>query len=139
MPLAEGTQKTELDLGKLWNIFDILPFGAIALEWNTTRPGEPPEPCYRFGLQTGAIAMAVTGVGLHLFKVSPMAWKNKFGLKGKDKDRNSSLGVAFWHNLGLPDQVTNLIYGPRGGLLDGRLDACLMAWYIRSCSPTYRG
>lgn len=129
--------RNELDYLTLIGIMASLDGAGVALEWNTTRPDNEPERAYRFGMQTGALAMGLEYVGVDWQRLSPVTWKGKFGLPGKDKDPKSVAALEFWHGLGHPPEITNLVFGPRGGLLDGRLDACLIAEYARRAAPDY--
>jgi hypothetical protein len=138
MPVnTEG--RNELDYRSLIRILTgvITNDCGVALEYNTTRPDNEPERAYRFGMQTGALALGLEFVGADWQRLSPVTWKGKFGLPGKDKDPKSEAAVEFWRGLGHPPEVTNLIFGPRGGLLDGRLDALLIAEFARRMAPDY--
>ncbi len=131
MPLAEGSKRTEIDFLMLSNIMrwsGVGEEGVAGLEWNTTRPDNEPERAYRFGLQTGALAMGLTVTGIPWQKVSPQAWKNHYNIQGKEKDPHSVGAQEAWRGLNYPEH--DLIYGPKGGILDGRLDALLIAVYI---------
>jgi hypothetical protein len=131
MPLVKGSKRTELDFLMLSNIMrwsGVGEEGVAGLEWNTTRPDNEPERAYRFGLQTGALAMGLTVTGVPWQKVSPQAWKNHYNIQGKEKDPHSVGAQEAWRGLNYPEH--DLIYGPKGGILDGRLDALLIAVYV---------
>lgn len=112
------------------DIFASLPRPCtIALEWNTSRPEEVPDYAFRFGLQTGQLDGLLGGMGIRPSHLTPQAWKAKLGLVGKSHDPDSVQGQLMWKKL--YPQYAHLIYGPRGGVLDGPLDALLIAEYVR--------
>lgn len=110
----------------------------IAIEWNTSRPGEVPDYAFRFGLQTGQIdGLMFNRDGWDVEYVTPNKWKPKLGLPGKSWDEKSEQGVRFWDHT-YPGQE-GLIRGPRGGVHDGLLDALLMAHYSWLVNGTMSG
>lgn len=121
-----------LDLAKLNAILgEIHCFPAIlcGLENPTTRPGEGAEQCFRFGRQVGALEASLT---LHKFDyrlVSPSLWKSRLGLPGKLVDPKSVQAAAYFEAY-YPAHK-HLVRGPLGGLLDGPLDALLIASFMR--------
>lgn len=124
------------DLQGVWDILHHLYAGedvVYGLENPTSRPGDGAERMLRFGRGIGnleALIFALTGTGPEL--VAPQLWKSRLGLKGKEKDEHSDLGVALFRQY-YPSFV-NALYGPRGGLKDGRLDALLIAHWLRTRS-----
>ncbi len=137
MPVDPALKRNELHYTGIFNILGGMGDCGIALEYNTTRPDNEPERAYRFGMQTGAIAALLSVLHPDWQRLSPVTWKGKFGLPGKDKDPQSEAALDFWRGLGHPPGTTNLVFGPRGGLLDGRLDACLICEYARRMAPDY--
>lgn len=138
MPLLRKEGKNRLDYTKVKHAVSVEPGSAdpyFGLEMNTTRPGEPPEPAFRFGLQTGFLLGLIWGQEHPCGLISPVSWKKYFGLRGKEKDPKSEDGVA-WMKEYKPDEI-KWLYGPRGGLLDGRLDSILIAEYCRRMAPGY--
>lgn len=101
----------------------------VAIEWNTSRPGEVPDYAFRFGLQTGQLDAWYKAKGYAVKHISPQKWKGYFGLPGKQADPASEQGAALWCRL--YPSYSGLIYGPRGGIQDGPLDALLIAEYLR--------
>lgn len=108
---------------------EFLDCAIVGIEWNTSRPGEVPDYAFRFGLQTGQLDAWYAAKGYTVKHISPQKWKNYFGLPGKQDDPGSLQGAALWCKL--YPQYKGLIYGPRGGILDGPLDALLIAEYLR--------
>jgi len=79
---------------------------------------------FKFGYNTGQInAIAeITGIGVDL--VRPKAWHKKVGMIKKGNQIKKEV-ASIAHRL-YPDAE---IYGPRGGLLDGRSDALMIAHF----------
>ena len=134
MPMANG----EIDLAGLAQIFKHLarlPDCFVAIEWPEAFPGSfggNPRDNDRFGRQKGYLeAMAHLIVGPDRYcRVPPTQWKGRLGLDGKTwehaNDRAANLFRMYY-----PDSHS-LIVGPRGGLLDGPLDALLIAHFVRT-------
>lgn len=124
---------TQLDLDGLQAIFQKvrpLPGLTAALEFVTTRPEEPAERSFRFGKQTGQLEAFLFCHNIPYQQLSPVKWKGRLRLPGKFDDPRSEAAARLWDTL-YPDRTT-LIRGPRGGVLDGILDALLMAHFIRT-------
>lgn len=102
----------------------------IALEWNQGRPHDVPDFAFRFGLQTGQIDGWLKAKGYDVVHLSPQRWKPYFGLPGKQDDPHSIVGCELFDRC-YPTSG-HLVVGPRGGILDGRLDALLIAHYLRT-------
>lgn len=103
-----------------------LKFG---LENPTTRPGEGAERSFRFGKQIGNLEAVIIALGGDLTYIPPATWTAKMGFCGKQNASAIPQRVAYW-DRNHPD-ATGLIRGPRGGILDGRLDALLIAKYLK--------
>lgn len=134
MPVTEAAKDRarEFDLDGLRDIFKHLrrmPDVACAIEWPSTRPGEGAERSERFGRGKGYLEAFAFLHGLDYFKLSPAGWKGRLNLPGKEKDPTSKAAAAMWEKL-YPAHV-GLIRGPRGGVLDGPLDALLIAEFLR--------
>lgn len=121
------------DLHRLWEVLRESHLGGpivFGLENPTTRPGDGAERMLRFGRGIGNLeAMIVCLTGSEPEYVPPHLWKGRLGLRGKDKDDKSRLGVSLFKRY-YPDHEA-LLYGPKGGLKDGRLDALLIAHWMR--------
>jgi len=137
MPLND---EKEIDLGGLRDIFAHLrrlPRCCVGIEWPTAWPGSfanVTRDAEHFGRQKGLLEAFAFLKGLPYFKLAPPLWKGRLGLDGKAQDganeRGAGLLLAFYPEL------RALIYGPRGGLLDGRLDSLLICHFLRSSSTT---
>lgn len=101
----------------------------VALEWNTARPGEVPDFAYRFGLQSGQLDAMLYTMGFTVRHLSPNLWTGKLGLPGKTWAGAIHQRAALW-DAEYPAYM-GLIRGPRGGILDGLLDALLIAHWLR--------
>lgn len=101
----------------------------VFLEWPSTRPDESPESSKRFGVGLGLLEGVFTCSGYRPTRVAPNKWKGRLGLSGKDQDpleaRGAAVRMAEEFVLGMPPDT---LRGPRGGLLDGRAEALLIAW-----------
>jgi hypothetical protein len=106
------------------NVDDVL-----ALENPTTRPGEGAEQCFRFGKGIGNVEGILAGLGHTCVLVSPMKWMGAFELPAKEKDPGLHLRIATM--LYLYPNTKPLWTGPRGGILDGILEAILIGHWIK--------
>ena len=120
-----------VDLREVQAIMATFPAGVkIALEYNTARPGEVPDFAFRFGLQTGQIEAIAYMQGRIIGRVPSATWTAKLGVTGKSHDPNCK-ARAHWMDIRYPE-YSGMFRGPRGGILDGRLDALLIALYSKS-------
>lgn len=101
----------------------------VALEWNQGRPGEVPDFAFRFGLQTGQIDALLFAMGYDVVHLASNKWTGKLGLPGKTWQGAMEQRVAMVE-AHYPAYAP-LIHGPRGGVLDGRVDAILIAHYMK--------
>lgn len=140
------------DIMSLFQILEAIPSPEqtmAALEWNTARPGEVPDYAFRFGLQTGQLHAALYAYSFQIITLAPNKWTGRLGLPGKTHAGAIEQRAAMWDSL--YPAFKSMIRGPRGGILDGRLDALLIAVYIRKGGesvvgwkggrrpPTFRG
>lgn len=129
---AKKDRQREIELYALRDIFARLrrlPDCYVGIEWPTTRPGEGAERCERFGRGKGYLEAFAFLKGLQYTKIAPNLWKGRLGLKGKEHaGANQEAADAF---ESLYPQWAGLIRGPRGGILDGRLDALMIAHAMR--------
>jgi len=135
MPTTEDTGKTELHLPPLWGQFTrlrLLPDCAVGIEWPNTRPGDGAERCQRFGQQMGTLQAFAFAKGLGYFLIAPNLWKGRLGLDGKTVAGANERAAEEFECL-YPGHEA-LIRGPRGGLLDGRMDALLICHFLRTCN-----
>ena len=104
----------------------------VGLEWNVAHPDNVPDHAFRFGLQTGQIHAMFFAHKFQLELISPQLWMAKLGLPGKQFDpecrqRLELLRKHYPHAL---------VIGPRGGVLDGLVEAALIAIYLRIVHAT---
>jgi len=101
----------------------------VFMEWNQTRPDEAPEASKRMGVAYGHLEMAFAMAGCRPERVAANKWKGRLGLQGKSLDavgaRKHAVQTAETFIQGLP---LGSLWGPRGGALDGRAEALLIAW-----------
>lgn len=130
---AKLDRKRELDLGRLWVIIrqfkQDLDAPLVGLEWPTTRPGEGAERAKRFGVQMGQLEALLYAARLDYERVPPATWKGHLCVTGKTQDNWEQISIDLFTTY--YPEYTELIYGPQGGLKDGRLDALLIAHYMR--------
>ena len=101
----------------------------IGLEKPASRPGEGSHRAHRFGEGIGMLRGMLVAHRLPYRKISPNLWKGRLGLPGKQvKGGNKACAQYLVSHYPLTE---NLIYGSRGGLKDGRLDALLIAHWLR--------
>jgi hypothetical protein len=132
LPLQAGTKKREFDLEMLNHyVYRLTELGEIGvgLENPTTRPGEGAERCKRFGEGIGLLKGLLTAHQIPYTCISPNLWKGRLGLPGKTKPGANKAGAQFL--VSHYPQAEELVYGPRGGIKDGRLDALLIAHWMK--------
>lgn len=88
---------------------------------------------FSFGWNTGEIHMLLALTGYPVETVQPKAWQKRVGvekvppgLTQSERSKAQKASVATACNLLYPDAP---IYGPRGGLQDGKSDSLLIAHY----------
>jgi len=100
----------------------------VRIEWPTTRPDESAESSKRFGVGLGLLWGVFRAAGCPIERVVPNKWKGRLGLQGKAGDARSARQQAVeYAELVIPG-VELMCRGPRGGLLDGRAEALLIAF-----------
>lgn len=132
MPMHEG----EISLPGLKDIFKALaafPKVAVGIEWPVAWPGafnNVIRDAEIFGRQKGYLEAFAFLHKLDYFKIAPNLWKGRLGLDGKTiegaNDRAAKLFDTYY------PEHRSLCHGPRGGLLDGPLDALLIAHFLRT-------
>jgi hypothetical protein len=128
-------RQREIDLAKLWEIFTHLrsiPDCVVGIEWPSTRVGEGAERSERFGRQKGILHAFAHAKGLEYYLISPQLWKGRLGVPGKTHSNANKIGADLFRTY-YPEAAA-MIAGPRGGILDGRLDALLIAHFLRTRS-----
>lgn len=137
MPITQkdGRDRSrEIDLEELDLIFKAIGYlpenQIIGIEWPTTRPDEGAERSERFGRQKGYLEAFCFCKGLPYHKIAPNLWKGRLGLDGKTIAGANERAAKYFETF-YPER-SNLIRGPRGGVLDGPLDALLIAHFLRT-------
>jgi hypothetical protein len=134
MPITKEGRQGEFDITRLCaHIRHLQALCAdchVFLEWPTTRPGEAAESSKRFGVGLGLLEGAWTMAGCRPIRVAPNLWKGALGLLGKADDplraREQAVRMAEEFVVGMGPGT---LRGVRGGLLDGRAEALLVAWW----------
>jgi hypothetical protein len=133
MPLTDDGE--DIDYAGLRDIYRYLkrlPDVLLAIEWPTAWPGafnNVIRDAENFGRQKGTLEAFAFLHGLESVRLSPVTWKGKLGLDGKTRVGANETNAAVLASL--YPSAAPMIRGPRGGLKDGRLDAFLMAHYLR--------
>lgn len=130
---GEADRTREIDLPGLKAIFRQFagfPRVAVGIEWPTTRPDEGAERSERFGRQKGYLEAFAYLHRLDTFKIAPNLWKGRLGLDGKDIIGSNERAAKFFATF-YPERSA-LIRGPRGGVLDGPMDALLICHFLRT-------
>lgn len=81
---------------------------------------------FNFGKNVGILHGLIRGLKLPLDLVQPKKWQKDIGCKAKGKDLKKEVASICRRLYPECD-----IYGPKGGLLDGRADALAIAHYLR--------
>lgn len=132
MPWKDG----EYDLSGLQIVFRFLkglPDVAIGIEWPVAFPdsfANVARDAENFGRGKGYLEAFAFLHNIEYRRISPQLWKGRLGLVGKTHAGANEMAAAKLGEL-LPAH-TGLIRGPRGGLLDGPMDALLIAAAMRS-------
>jgi len=85
---------------------------------------------FMFGYNTGLVTGIIQGLGLPLHKVQPKVWQKHIGITAKGKEIKKNVAKVC-----LDMFPSASIKGPKGGLLDGRSDALMIAVY---CAYMFR-
>ena len=103
---------------------DVCNVRIIMIEHVSSIPGASAGSNFKFGYNTGQVntIAEITGIGTDL--VRPKAWQKKIGVTKKGPAIKKEV-ASIAHRL-YPDAE---LYGPRGGLLDGRSDALMIAHF----------
>src|SRR5690554_2281220 len=97
----------------------------ICIELVSSRPGQGVASTFSFGQSFGGIVTLCSSFVERVDLATPQAWQRHFDLKKKKGEKGISKDdIAAKCLEYYPDSP---IYGPRGGLKDGRSDAILIA------------
>jgi len=120
----KSKKRREIDELVLVSLMDSLN-GTVYLESVSAMPGQGVSSMFSFGQSFGVIRGVLSALEYEYRLIRPTIWKNFFGI-GANKE------TALLKCLELfPDNET-LWFGPNGGLLDGRCEAALLAFYGRN-------
>lgn len=131
MPMLGG----EIDLPGIKKIFSDLvhfPDVHLGIEWPNAWPGafnNVIRDAEVFGRQKGILEAFAYIYCKSYVRVPPQSWKGKLGLDGKQHEGAVAAAAGLW-DAQYP-AATAMIRGPRGGVLDGPLDALLIAHFLR--------
>lgn len=133
LPTIGVGRKGEFDCDAIWSL--MLHIAAtyhrplVRLEWPQTRPDEAAESSKRFGVGLGILWAASVAAGCSVERVAPNRWKGRLGLKGKAQGAQEARAQAVeYAETVIPGLPPDALRGPRGGLLDGRAEALLIAF-----------
>ena len=132
---GDADRKRELALDDLEAVFRTMrqmPRLMVGIEWPQTRPGEGAERSERYGRQKGILQAFLWLHRLPHRLVAPNLWKGRLSLPGKTEpgaNRRAAECFRIFYR-----EHEDLILGPRGGLKDGRIDALLIAHWLRTRS-----
>lgn len=93
----------------------------------SSRPGQGVTSTFTFGHALGSITGVLSALGVPYLLIRPQVWQGHFSIQSSSKDKAA-------HKQEIADLAHCLypaasLYGPRGGLRDGRSDALLLARY----------
>ena len=66
------------------------------VEQVASMPGQGVSSMFSFGMSAGVVAGVIGAMGIKKVMVRPQAWKNSFGLKGKEKDASRTLAISMY-------------------------------------------
>ena len=107
----------------------------IYLEWNSVQLGEGAVSAVRIGEGRMLILALAMSLYIPCEKIAPQSWTKPLKLKGKGTTSESKkAAIAQRYELGsrLYPSISDQLTGPRGGKLDGRIDALLIAHYFKT-------
>jgi hypothetical protein len=128
MPLGKSQNRRVLDITGLNYLFSRLVLyqpEAIVLEKVGAFAGQAPGSMFSFGECYGALEVLCRQFLCKFYNPAPQEWKAHFRLKGKKAENATAETIAKAEQL-MPDGAFR---GPKGGLMDGRADAALLALY----------
>lgn len=128
-PVREGMPSFRSVYAKLWPI-DNINWVSAAVEDVHSLYGMSAKSNFAFGYNLGLVHALLQACGIDWIEVQPKEWQRVCSLPTQKflGDYPLKQAVADVANLLYPDAE---LYGPKGGLLDGRADALLIAHYLR--------
>lgn len=131
MPVVEG----EIDLDGLraaYRRLAVLPNLCVGIEWPEAWPGafnNVIRDAELFGRQKGYLEAFAFMNRMDYYRIAPNLWKGRLGLDGKTIEGANQRAASLF-DMYYPTYST-AIRGSRGGLKDGKLDALLIAHFLR--------
>lgn len=120
-PSGKGTETDYAVLAQLMEPpEDVQVRCLIEQVWSMPREGV--SSAHEFGRNNGALFMGLAAYKIPYQTITPAKWKKYFGLS-QDKGASTTLAVRHF------PENTSQFYGPKGGILDGRAEAALLALY----------
>ena len=129
MPTTAEPEDLIIWFGKMQKQFNLI---VTMIENVASIPGASAKSNFNFGMNVGIVNTIPKCVGVSLDLVRPKKWQQFVGVTGTAKDNTIKKDVAQICKRLYPKAQ---IYGPRGGLLDGRSDSLMIAHYA---SLTYK-
>jgi len=108
----------------LLNISGDYNLSPIMIENVSSIPGAAAGSNFKFGFNVGLLQGIIKSTAIGMDTVRPKAWQKEIGVGTKFKGNAIKKEVARLANQLYPKAE---LYGPRGGLLDGRSDALMIA------------
>lgn len=97
----------------------------VTVERVSAMPGQGVTSMFSFGQSFGALKQSIASARLRFTLVSPATWKTIYGLRGGRENKAASALKA----IELFPDLKAVLYGPKGGVKDGRAEAVLLAHY----------
>lgn len=112
---------------KLWKEYHTIP--PIMMEHVSSIPGAAAGSNFKFGFNVGLLHGIIMSSMIGMDLVRPKVWQKEVGVPAKVKSGPElKKAVAEIANRLYPSAP---LFGPKGGLLDGRSDALMLAHYAR--------
>lgn len=105
-------------------VFDHTAVMSAMIEKVASLPRVSAKSNFSFGYNLGSITTLLTALGMPLDQVPPKKWQGFLGIKPKSNTIKKDVAAKVLQLIPTLD-----IYGPRGGLIDGRSDAFAIAHY----------
>lgn len=109
----------------LRNWVDSFEVRGVTIERVHAMPKQGVTSSFSFGDSFGALKQAVASAGMTYTLVQPGTWKAIYGLRGGRENKEGSVLKA----IELFPRIKSELYGPKGGIKDGRAEAVLLAHY----------
>ena len=120
------TRKKRVDGVQLWSIlqgFKDIGARMAGIESQGGRMGQGPHRAYALGWVAGVIDQTCVGLQIPMEHVPPSTWKK---IMRAPKEKSASVQRA----QELFPESAHLFRGPKGGTLDGRAEAAMLAYFV---------